>query len=182
MSTVLSRPETVLPRPETDFLSSENSSLNSEKDFINLETDLLNLETDFLDPENEAYIAVESDSQIVMARHKGRLLSEKLGFSHCDSTLVATVISELARNIVHYAGIGEIILRKIKGADRVGIAITAKDHGPGIADLSLAQRDGFSTSGGLGLGLPGVKRIMDEFEINSQAGIGTIVNTIKWKS
>lgn len=108
-------------------------------------------------------------------------MAEQMGFSASDATLVATAISELARNIVHYAGSGEILLGKVNGDDRLGIAVIAQDRGPGIADAKLAAREGFSTSGGLGLGLPGVRRIMDEFEIDSRVGSGTTVTTIKWK-
>lgn len=133
------------------------------------------------EPKIEACVAVASDTEIVSARRQGRTLAEQMGFSASDATLVATAISELARNIVHYAGNGEILLGKVNGQERQGIAIIARDRGPGIADTQLAARDGFSTSGGLGLGLPGVKRIMDEFRIDSQLGGGTTVTTIKWK-
>jgi serine/threonine-protein kinase RsbT len=127
-------------------------------------------------------VSVASDMEIVNARRQGRSLAEEMGFSATDATLVATAISELARNIVHYAGSGEILIGKVNGADSPqGIAIIARDSGPGISDLQLAMRDGFSTSGGLGLGLPGVRRIMDEFDIDSRMGGGTTVTTIKWK-
>jgi serine/threonine-protein kinase RsbT len=130
----------------------------------------------------ESSVPVASDTEIVNARRQGRILAEGMGFSATDATLVATAISELARNIVHYAGSGEIILGKLNGKDNPpGIAIIARDSGPGISDLQLALRDGFSTSGGLGLGLPGVRRIMDEFDIDSRLGGGTTVTTIKWK-
>lgn len=130
----------------------------------------------------ETSVPVASDTEIVNARRHGRSLAEEMGFSATDATLVATAISELARNIVHYAGSGEILLGKVNGKDRpLGIAIIARDSGPGISDLQLALRDGFSTSGGLGLGLPGVRRIMDEFDIDSKLGGGTTVTTIKWK-
>lgn len=133
------------------------------------------------DLEIEASVPVASDTEIVNARRHGRNLAEEMGFSATDATLVATAISELARNIVHYAGTGEIQLAKVNGGDRRGIAIIARDSGPGISDLQLAMRDGFSTSGGLGLGLPGVRRIMDEFDIDSKLGGGTTVTTIKWR-
>lgn len=133
------------------------------------------------DLEIETSVPVASDTEIVNARRHGRNLAEEMGFSATDATLVATAISELARNIVHYAGNGEIQLAKVNGGDRRGIAIIARDSGPGISDLQLAMRDGFSTSGGLGLGLPGVRRIMDEFDIDSKLGGGTTVTTIKWR-
>lgn len=133
------------------------------------------------EPEIQACVAVTCDAEIVSARRQGRTLAEQMGFSAGDATLVATTISELARNIVHYAGNGEILLGKVNGADRLGLAIIARDQGPGIADPQLAERDGFSTSGGLGLGLPGVRRIMDVFKLESRLGAGTTVMTIKWK-
>jgi serine/threonine-protein kinase RsbT len=105
----------------------------------------------------------------------------ELGFSSGDATLIATAISELARNIVSYARNGQVILKDIQGSNRVGIAVTASDDGPGIPDVGQALRDGFSTSGSLGLGLPGVRRLMDEFEIVSKPGQGTKVGVKKWR-
>jgi serine/threonine-protein kinase RsbT len=115
-------------------------------------------------------VAVHSDQDIVSARQKGRLMAVELGFSSGDATLIATAISELARNIVSYARTGEITLQEIQGPSRAGILIEAADEGPGIPDVRQALRDGYSTSGSLGLGLPGVRRLMDEFEITSQPG------------
>jgi serine/threonine-protein kinase RsbT len=108
-------------------------------------------------------------------------LAVELGFSAVDSTLIATAISELARNIVSYAGAGEITLKRIQNSTRQGILIVALDQGPGIHDIREALRDGFSTSGSLGLGLPGVRRLMDEFAISSQPGRGTKVEVKKWR-
>lgn len=129
----------------------------------------------------EIRVAINSDQDIVAARQKGRVLASELGFSSGDATLIATAISELARNIVSYARKGEIRLKGIQGSSRVGILVTASDNGPGITDIRQALRDGFSTSGSLGLGLPGVRRLMDEFEIASQPGKGTMVTVKKWK-
>jgi serine/threonine-protein kinase RsbT len=126
-------------------------------------------------------VAINSDQDIVAARQRGRALAVELGFSAVDSTLIATAISELARNIVSYAGTGEIALKTIQNSTRQGILIVAADEGPGIHDLRQALRDGFSTSGSLGLGLPGVRRLMDEFEITSQPGRGTRVEVKKWR-
>jgi serine/threonine-protein kinase RsbT len=126
-------------------------------------------------------VAINSDQDIVAARQRGRALAVELGFSAVDSTLIATAISELARNIVSYAGTGEITLKTIQNSTRQGILIVAADEGPGIHDLRQALRDGFSTSGSLGLGLPGVRRLMDEFEIASQPGRGTRVEVKKWR-
>jgi len=129
----------------------------------------------------EIRVTISSDQDIVLARQKGRSLALELGFSSGDATLIATAISELARNIVSYAGNGQILLRDIQNSTRVGISVTASDDGPGIPNISQALRDGFSTSGSLGLGLPGVRRLMDEFEINSKPGQGTKVGVKKWR-
>jgi serine/threonine-protein kinase RsbT len=126
-------------------------------------------------------VGIHSDQDIVTARQQGRALAIELGFSTGDATLIATAISELARNIVSYARKGEIILKIIHASSRHGVSIIASDSGPGIPDIRQAMRDGFSTSGSLGLGLPGVRRLMDEFEISSEAGRGTIVTVKKWK-
>lgn len=130
---------------------------------------------------SEIRVAINSDQDIVGARQKGRNLAAAVGFSPADATLIATAISELARNIVSYARKGEIRLQKIQNAARQGIIVIASDDGPGIPDLRQAMRDGFSTSGSLGLGLPGVRRLMDEFEIVSQTGRGTTVTVKKWR-
>jgi serine/threonine-protein kinase RsbT len=124
---------------------------------------------------------VESDTDIVAARQKGRALATRLGFSSSDATIIATAISELARNIVLYAKGGEIILIAIDRGAQQGLIISAKDEGEGIADIRQALQDGYSTSGRLGVGLPGVKRLMDEFDIASEVGKGTIVTVRKWK-
>lgn len=126
-------------------------------------------------------MAIKSDQDIVLARQKGRAMATELGFSSGDATLIATAISELARNIVSYAGKGEIALKGIQGSSRIGILVVASDGGPGIPDIRQALRDGFSTSGSLGLGLPGVRRLMDEFEITTQVGRGTTVAVKKWR-
>jgi serine/threonine-protein kinase RsbT len=132
-------------------------------------------------PAGEIQVAINSDQDIVSARQKGRVLASEIGFSSGDATLIATAISELARNIVAYASKGRIILKVVNGLNREGISVTASDDGPGIQDVSQALRDGFSTSGSLGLGLPGVRRLMDEFDITSQPGRGTTVVVKKWR-
>jgi serine/threonine-protein kinase RsbT len=129
----------------------------------------------------EIRVAINCDQDIVSARQKGRVMASELGFSSGDATFIATAISELARNIVSYAGKGEITLKTVNGLNRQGIAVIATDEGPGIPDIRQALRDGFSTSGSLGLGLPGVRRLMDEFAITSQPGRGTIVAVKKWR-
>jgi serine/threonine-protein kinase RsbT len=131
--------------------------------------------------ENEIQVLIKSDQDIVTARQKGRLLAVALGFSPGDATLIATAISELARNIVAYAKSGEIRLTMINGSGRQGIQLVAQDQGPGIFDIQQALRDGFSTSGSLGLGLPGVRRLVDAFEIVSEKDRGTTVTAQKWK-
>lgn len=132
-------------------------------------------------PAGDAEVPISSDQEIVVARQKGRAMAMELGFSSVDATLIATAISELARNIVSYARSGKILLRRVQGSSRVGILVVASDEGPGIPDVQQALRDGFSTSGSLGLGLPGVRRLMDEFTITSQPGRGTTVTVKKWK-
>jgi serine/threonine-protein kinase RsbT len=129
----------------------------------------------------EIRVEINSDQDIVIARQKGRVMAGELGFSSGDATLIATAISELARNIVSYARTGELKLKGIHGSSRIGILVVASDDGPGIIDIRQALRDGFSTSGSLGLGLPGVRRLMDEFEITSQPGKGTMVVVKKWR-
>ena len=129
---------------------------------------------------DEVRVSIDSDSDIVAARQKGRELAAQCGFPSTDLAVVATAISELARNIVRYAVRGEIILRLIDDNGRRGVEVVATDDGPGIPDVTLAMQDGYSTSGSLGLGLPGVRRLMDEFEI-SDFGKGTTVTARKWK-
>ena len=130
---------------------------------------------------DEVSVRISSDFDLVRAREQGRVLAGELGFTQSDLTLVATAISELARNIVRYARRGEIVLRQAEDGGVPGIVIIARDEGPGIPDVNRAMEPGYSTAGGLGLGLPGVRRIMDEFEIVSEVGHGTVVTVTKWK-
>ncbi|MBI4220229.1 MAG: anti-sigma regulatory factor [Chloroflexi bacterium] len=127
-------------------------------------------------------VLVANDNDIVQARHEGRKLATDLGFSSTDTVLIITAISELARNIVLYAKHGEIILTPNHHEGRQGLTIVARDEGPGIPDLNKAMQDGYSTSNGLGFGLPGVRRLMDEFNIESAPGKGTVVTVRKWKT
>jgi serine/threonine-protein kinase RsbT len=131
--------------------------------------------------DDEIRVSIESDQDIVAARQKGRSLAAALRFSPGDATRVATAISELARNIVAYARRGEIRLKRIEGSGRQGIQVIAQDEGPGVSDVQQALRDGFSTSGSLGLGLPGVMRLVDEFHIVSEQDHGTTVTIKKWR-
>jgi len=135
-----------------------------------------------LDDDAEFCVPVASVNDIVTARLQGRALAEKIGFSPGEATLVATAISELARNIVQYAGKGDIVLRAATNGTRRGVVVIARDRGPGIGDLKLAVRSGYSTSGGLGLGLPGVRRIVDDFHIVSDRQVGTTVTVTKWRN
>jgi serine/threonine-protein kinase RsbT len=125
-------------------------------------------------------VAVAVDQDIVSARMRGRTLALQLGFRSTDATLIATAISELARNILLYARSGEVLISPIERGERRGLVVVARDEGPGIADLTQAMEDGFSTSGRLGLGLPGVRRLMDEFEVDSIPRRGTTVTVKKW--
>jgi serine/threonine-protein kinase RsbT len=125
-------------------------------------------------------VPIGSDGDILTARGQGRALAARLGFSPSDLALIATTISELARNILSYAGAGEIVVQAICDGHKRGIIVIARDSGPGIPDVRKALQDGYSTSGGLGLGLPGLRRLMDEFEIVSEPGRGTTVTVRKW--
>jgi serine/threonine-protein kinase RsbT len=126
------------------------------------------------------HIRIACDGDVVTARQMGRGLASEVGFKGSDLTLIATAISEIARNIVVYANRGEITFSLIGSGARRGILIVAQDAGPGIPDIAEAMRDGFSTGKSLGLGLPGAKRLMDEFEVASETGAGTTVTMRKW--
>jgi serine/threonine-protein kinase RsbT len=131
---------------------------------------------------SEAFrVAIATDADVVTARQQARSMGGDLGFSSTDLTLLATAISEVARNITAYAGEGELRLRVVRGANgRQGIEVIAHDEGPGIANVELALRDGFTTGSGLGLGLPGARRLVDEFELQTAPGEGTTVRLVKW--
>ncbi len=125
-------------------------------------------------------IRIATEGDIVTARQTVRKIAIDTGLTGSNVALVATAVSELARNIVEYARSGCIEVQLMERAGRHGIKIIASDEGPGIVDLELAMQDGYSTGGGLGLGLPGTKRMMDEFELESTSGVGTTVTVIKW--
>jgi serine/threonine-protein kinase RsbT len=129
---------------------------------------------------DEVCVPIRVDVDIVAARQQGRRLATDLGFSSSQQALIATAISELARNIVEYAGGGEIVLRRVQDGHRRGMTVVARDEGPGIPDVQLAMQDGYSTGGSLGLGLPGTRRLMDEFDLHTQPGAGTRVTATKW--
>lgn len=126
-------------------------------------------------------VALDEEADIVVARQQGRTLAEQLGLSTSQQTMIATAISEIARNIIVYAGQGEVRLSVVEdGQGRRGVQMVARDCGPGIDDIALAMRDGYSTAGSLGLGLPGARRLMDDFEIMSSSR-GTTVTMCKWQ-
>jgi len=129
----------------------------------------------------EIHVPINSDSDIVTARQQGRALAKQAGFGDTDLTVISTAISEVARNIVEHAISGEIILSITNNGGNPGLIVIARDDGPGIANISLAMQDGFSSGKGLGLGLPGTRRLMDEFEITSEPGSGTTVVMKKWR-
>ena len=127
-------------------------------------------------------VVIRSDADIVEARRRLRALAESLGFSTAELAMTATAVSELARNILTYARVGEIAVAVHAEGRRKGVRVIASDRGPGIADVELAMQDGYTTSGGLGLGLPGSKRLVDQFELESAVGVGTTVTLTKWSS
>ncbi len=125
-------------------------------------------------------VKIDSPADIVEARQQARALATQAGFSICDSTLITTAISEMTRNILEYASHGEIVISLLKNGSKSGVRIVASDHGPGIADISEVMQDGYSSRKGMGIGLPGTKRLMDEFEIRSKIGKGTTITMMKW--
>ena len=125
-------------------------------------------------------VSIDVDADVVTARQRARAMGEELGFGSTDLTLLATAISEVARNITTYAERGEILLRVVRNRDREGIEVVARDEGPGIPDVELALQDGYTTGGGLGLGLPGARRLVDEFDIRTAPQTGTTVTLVKW--
>lgn len=129
----------------------------------------------------DTMLPLTSDVDVLRARQCGKELASSLRFSTSELTIIATAISEIARNTVLYARAGRIDLRVIQQGARRGLQVITKDDGPGIADLALAMQDGYTTSNGLGIGLPGAKRLMDEFDIESEFGKGTTIVMKKWE-
>lgn len=125
---------------------------------------------------------IRSDLDIVIARTMARDMAKALGFSAIDQARIATAVSELARNIYLYAGTGSVTVYPVEKHGRKGIEIVCEDQGPGIADIDLVMQDGYTTSRGMGMGLPGAKRLMDDFVIQSQVGVGTKIVLRKWRS
>jgi serine/threonine-protein kinase RsbT len=131
--------------------------------------------------ESEERITIESDADVVVARQRARALAAQVDLTSTDQTLLATAISELARNITAYAVRGEVLVGVVHGDNgRRGVRVVARDDGPGIEDIQAALTDGYTTGNGLGLGLPGARRLVDEFEIQTAPGQGTTVTLVKW--
>ncbi|GIN22158.1 MAG TPA: anti-sigma regulatory factor [Bacillus bacterium] len=130
--------------------------------------------------ELQSFVKILNEWDIVAVRQLGRNAAKELGFGVVDQARITTAISELARNIFLYAGDGKVTIDKVFSDGKKGLKIIAEDEGPGIADIRKVMEDGYSTSGGLGAGLPGVKRLMDEFDVQSQVGKGTVITAIKW--
>ncbi len=128
----------------------------------------------------QSCVKIINEWDIVAARQLGRNVAKELGFGTVDQARITTAISELARNIYLYAGQGQICIEKLYESGKAGLKVVAIDNGPGIKDIRQVMEDGYSTSGGLGAGLPGVKRLMDEFGINSSLGNGTEITATKW--
>lgn len=129
---------------------------------------------------DQSCVKIINEWDIVAARQLGRNLAKELGFGIVDQARITTAISELARNIYLYAGQGQICIEKLFDNGKAGLKLIAMDSGPGIKDIRQVMQDGFSTSGGLGAGLPGVKRLMDEFDIKTSIGDGTEIQAVKW--
>ncbi|WP_226671385.1 anti-sigma regulatory factor [Metabacillus litoralis] len=130
--------------------------------------------------ENQSCVKIVTEWDIVAARQLGRNVAKELGFGTVDQARITTAISELARNIYLYAGQGEMRIERVNDLGKKGLKVVALDNGPGISDIRRVMEDGFSTSGGLGAGLPGVKRLMDGFDITSTVGEGTNIQAVKW--
>jgi serine/threonine-protein kinase RsbT len=130
---------------------------------------------------DEVRVRISEDADLITARAEGRTPAHAQGFSRTDATLIATAISEIARNIVVHAGRGEIVLRALDEGSRCGVLVVARDEGPGIPNLDAIAQPGSATGGGLGLGVPGARRLMDDFEVVSSPGEGTTVTMVKWR-
>ncbi|MDZ8261353.1 anti-sigma regulatory factor [Nostoc sp. ChiQUE01b] len=126
-------------------------------------------------------INIQSSTDIVLVRQSVRQLAVEIGFGLVDQTKIVTAASELARNTLDYGGGGTVKLETLEQGRRRGLRLTFEDRGPGIPDIELALRDGFTTGGGLGMGLSGAKRLANEFEIQSVVGEGTQVTIVRWK-
>jgi serine/threonine-protein kinase RsbT len=131
--------------------------------------------------DDEVRVRIASDGDMVPARAEARALAETLGFSRTDATLIATAVSEVARNIVAHVGLGEISMSPLMDGRRRGLRVVARDEGPGIRDVGKALEHGYTSRQGLGLGLSGARRLMDDFDIVSGPDVGTTVSMTKWR-
>ncbi len=134
-----------------------------------------------VNPGDSMRVLIRHDTDIVLACQKGRALAARLNFSGNDQVIVVIAISEVARNILEHAGQGELTLGMVRKDGREGIVVIARDEGPGIPDIEQALQDGYSTGKGLGLGLSGAKRLMDDFQIVSEIDVGTTITMRKWR-
>jgi serine/threonine-protein kinase RsbT len=134
-------------------------------------------------PHREEHVPIRAEEDIVIARQIARDLARRLGFGMVDQSRIATAVSELTRNVVRYAtnSRGEVVLRPFAGPPAPGLEIVVRDEGPGIADVDAAMREGFSSGRGMGMGLSGTRRLMDEMEISSALGRGTTITIRKWR-
>jgi serine/threonine-protein kinase RsbT len=131
---------------------------------------------------NEIRVPIASDADAVTARQRGREAALRIGLSRSEATYVATAISEIARNITTHAGAGEIVIREVTDAGRIGMVVIAHDDGPGIADVEAVLASDYASSAGLGLGLWGARKLMDEIDVTSEPGKGTTVTMHKWST
>lgn len=137
------------------------------------------------EPFSEARLAIATEDDIVAARGAAREVAKLLQFGAVDQSRIATAVSELARNVIRYAtdGRGEVTIRKLDGTPRgIGIEVVVSDSGPGIADVEQALGEGYTSGSGMGMGLPGTRRLMDELQIESALGRGTTVTIRKWRT
>lgn len=125
-------------------------------------------------------LEIKSEADIIEARVRAKAIAEALGFNYMDQTRIATAVSELARNAYQYAGKGKMTIKPLNKQGRKGMEMVVEDHGPGIENLDRAMKGGYSTGGGLGMGLSGSKRLMDEFYIKTKSNEGTSVTVRKW--
>jgi serine/threonine-protein kinase RsbT len=128
----------------------------------------------------ELWLPIREEADVAIARKHARDVAAQAGLSEVAAYALATAISEIASNIVVHAGAGELVLSADSRGGRRGVVVLARDAGPGIPELERAMQDGYSTANGLGLGLPSARRLVDEFELNSEVGRGTIVVLKKW--
>jgi serine/threonine-protein kinase RsbT len=131
---------------------------------------------------DEVRVSITTDRDVVVARQKGRALATEVGLTKTEATLLATAVSEVARNIIQYAGEGHIVLTRISHNGREGVCVVARDSGPGIPSVDLALASDQTSGARAGMGLPGARRLMDAFHVESEAGKGTVIKMTKWRS